>query len=120
MRILCISTMASILAILLASHVNAAGDRLGDPLPDGAVQRLGTLRLRYGGISDLAYLPDGRAVIAYGTAIEIWDLAKGELQFKQAVTPAGMCCIQVRSDGKVLLIADGQQALQRFRKEKAA
>jgi len=99
--------MASILAILLASHVNAAGDRLGDPLPDGAVQRLGTLRLRYGGISDLAYLPDGRAVIAYGTVIEIWDLAKGELQFKQAVTPAGMCCIQVRSDGKVLLIADG-------------
>ena len=49
------------LALAMTGAVEAATDLFGDPLPESAVQRLGSLRLRYGGIGDLAYLPDGRA-----------------------------------------------------------
>ena len=106
MRIPCLSLLLSGLIVLLASHVTVAQDRLGDPLPDGAVQRLGTLRLR-GGISDLCYLLDGRGVIAVGNRLDIWDLANGELQATQKVCDAGIVSIALRSDGKAMLVADG-------------
>lgn len=83
----------------------ATEDRLGDPLPEGAVQRLGTLRLR-GGIGDLGYLPDGRAMIAYGGDVEIWDFKTGERLFRERVIPGGIRSMDVRKDGLAVLLAD--------------
>jgi WD40 repeat protein len=57
----------------------------GDPLPDGAVRRVGTLRFRQGGgqFNSLLIPPDGKTLVAgdfYGDrTICSWDLATGKL-----------------------------------------
>jgi WD40 repeat protein len=55
-------------------------DLYGDPLPDGAVARLGSIRLRHLGMSsDLGVLPDGKTVVTAGNdrVLRFWDLATG-------------------------------------------
>lgn len=95
------------LAVPLGAAGLGAVDRYGDPLPKGALQRLGTLRLRFpGGIGDVCYLPDGRVAIALGPNIEIWDMAKGERQSSHRVAEASLTSVQSRRDGKVLLLGD--------------
>ena len=55
-------------------------DALGDPLPAGAIARLGTLRLRHGGnIVLLRFTPDGKHLVAQGNdGVRVWDAATGK------------------------------------------
>jgi WD40 repeat protein len=56
-------------------------DLTGDPLPAEAVARLGTIRLRQGGLVEhLAYSPDGREVLSFGreVGVRVWDAATGQ------------------------------------------
>jgi RNA polymerase sigma factor (sigma-70 family) len=56
-------------------------DRHGDPLPDGAITRLGTVRWRHGFfVQALAYSPNGKMIAAVGAgrAITLWDVASGK------------------------------------------
>src|SRR5262249_14817586 len=58
----------------------AATDLLGDPLPPGAVARLGTVRLRHpAAVTAVAFAPDGRTLASGGSdhAIRLWDPATG-------------------------------------------
>lgn len=99
--------MQSHLLPTLITATAAARDRYGDPLPERATQRLGTLRMRYpGGIGDLNYLPDGRAVIASGQNIEIWNTATGELQATHKVSESSVVSVEPRRDGQSLLLGD--------------
>src|SRR5688572_26488265 len=41
-------------------------DQYGDPLPVGAVARLGSVRLRHAGLQDFALLPDGKTAVTVG------------------------------------------------------
>src|SRR5207248_1144964 len=55
-------------------------DRFGDPLPDGAIARIGTLRFVDGGqFGGLLYTPDGKMLITSGLGgfVRVWDAATG-------------------------------------------
>ena len=98
-------TCLGLAMVLLTAWAALAADRYGDPLPEGATQRLGTTRMR-GSISDLCYLPDGRGVFATGARIQIWNLAKGELVATHQPCKKSIRSIAPRRDGKALLVAD--------------
>ncbi len=54
-------------------------DRYGDPLPAGAVMRLGNVRFRHDrDINHIAYTPDGKRIAAglYDTSIVLWDVRR--------------------------------------------
>src|SRR4051812_29735469 len=59
-------------------------DALGDPLPPGAVARLGTLRLRQGdgfAVQLVLFSPDGKAILTASVPwpqIHLWDAATGK------------------------------------------
>jgi len=59
-------------------------DRWGDPLPPGAIARLGTVRFRTGGgygFSELGFLADNKTVVSVtgGPSVEFWEAATGKL-----------------------------------------
>jgi RNA polymerase sigma factor (sigma-70 family) len=54
-------------------------DLYGDPLPDGAVVRLGSVQFRHARLSAWVCLPDGRTVVTAGKdqILRFWDLTTG-------------------------------------------
>ncbi|HTU89884.1 MAG TPA: sigma-70 family RNA polymerase sigma factor [Gemmataceae bacterium] len=86
-------------------------DRFGDPLPEGAVARLGTVRLRHGGeVRSVAFAPDGKTLASGGqdNTVRIWEIASGkEIRRFTAVTGLGadhawVSSIAFSPDGKHL------------------
>jgi WD40 repeat protein len=71
---------AGALGLPNADARTASVDAYGDPLPPGAVARLGTIRYRFGGTGSV-FLPDGKTVVSVGqgNAIKIWDARTGRL-----------------------------------------
>src|SRR5215469_2841265 len=59
-------------------------DLYGDPLPAGAIARLGTSRLQHDGkVNALAYSPDGKWLASAGAdaVIHLWDTQTGKAGF---------------------------------------
>ncbi len=55
-------------------------DHYGDPLPEGTIARMGSLRLRHAGLSDFVFLRGGETLIsAGGSVLRFWDVPTGRL-----------------------------------------
>jgi RNA polymerase sigma factor (sigma-70 family) len=63
-----------------AAEKKARLDVHGDPLPEEALARLGTVRWRHGGMIEyLAFTPDGKTLVSQGRdALRFWDVATGK------------------------------------------
>src|SRR5262249_22647676 len=60
-------------------------DLLDDPLPDGALARIGTLRFRHcATIVSVAYAPDGKSVATGGRdgVVRVWDAVTGRQRLR--------------------------------------
>ncbi len=61
----------------------AAVDSLGDPLPDGARLRLGTLRFRPpSSVAELALSPDEKTIVTAGRELIAWDANTGKERWR--------------------------------------
>ena len=65
--------------VFLSAGSPLSAEKAANDLPEGAVQRLGTLRLTYqGDVADYCYLPDGRTAVAVGHYVDVWDMSTAE------------------------------------------
>jgi WD40 repeat protein len=81
-------------------------DLYGDPLPEGAIARLGTVRFRHGNyITWLAFIPDRKQIISHGyDAIRMWDTATGkEIRRLEAGPDGWIGAAFLTPDGKSLV-----------------
>jgi WD40 repeat protein/beta-lactamase regulating signal transducer with metallopeptidase domain len=74
------------------SQARATADSHGDPLPAGALARLGTTRLRHSAdVTFVAFGPDGKTLItaAQDNTIRVWDLSSGN-EVRRFARPAAV------------------------------
>jgi RNA polymerase sigma factor (sigma-70 family) len=100
---------------LQGTRPKAPADRYGDPLPEGAFARLGTLRFRQGGgqINRLLLSPDGKIAVSksyYGEgSVAVWDLASGKLLQRLPGHYDENRAVALSPDGKTLVIGQGNR-----------
>jgi WD40 repeat protein len=86
-------------------------DLHGDPLPEGAVARIGSIKFRHPQLWDFAFLSQGKAVVTAGAdrTLRFWRIANGDLI--RVVNLAGsrnqIQDLTLSADGKVLATNEG-------------
>jgi RNA polymerase sigma factor (sigma-70 family) len=87
----------------------------GDPLPDGAMARLGTVRMRHAHrISGAVFSSDGKSVLVsdFYSGVHVWDLAKGK-EVRRFFQDDYYChCLALSPDGRTLAVARGDCSIR--------
>ncbi len=88
-------------------------DRFGDPLPQGAIARMGSVRLRHAGLSDFVFLFGGKTIVTAGSdrVLRTWDAPTGKqvraVRLRGAAGPGR--CVTLSPDGKTLAAHDRER-----------
>jgi RNA polymerase sigma factor (sigma-70 family) len=96
-----------------ARQPEALTDAFGDPLPDGAIVRLGTVRFRHGlPITFLAFTADGKRLVSHGVdGVRVWDRNNGKPLAHYAPDSGDFGgAIDLSPDGKLVAVAPGGQS----------
>jgi WD40 repeat protein len=88
-------------------------DLYGDPLPDGAIARLGTIRLRHSEhIDELIFAPKGNFLASISSgATRLWDTRTGKL-LRQLPEPVRPECLVFSPDGQYLIVSPGEGSIR--------
>jgi RNA polymerase sigma factor (sigma-70 family) len=87
------------------ASVSTRVDRQGDPLPEGGLARIGTLRFRHGHtVSAIAFSPDGKtlATASWDREVRLWERATGKLLKIMTGHAGWVTCIAFARDGVTL------------------
>jgi WD40 repeat protein len=89
-------------------------DAYGDPLPEGARYRIGTVRLRHEGqVVDVAWAPDGKTLVSAGLdhTVRLWRMPEGKEIRRLELGSGAASCMALSPDGRVLATAGTARSL---------
>jgi WD40 repeat protein len=110
-----VSTMVSPWApahLLLRPGEPQRVDADGDPLPAGALVRIGTTRFRPGGVvGALAFAAGGKELVSVNstTGVQVWDPATGKLLRQYGRPDRGHPPVAVAADGMLAVVLENRQ-----------
>jgi WD40 repeat protein len=95
-----------LLALLVPTLADAEPRRAaaGDPLPDGAIARFGSARLRHGGpVYAVAFSPDGKSLAAGSIdgGLSLWDASDGRELVRFTGAGGGVRALAFTADGRL-------------------
>jgi WD40 repeat protein len=100
-----IAAAAFVLILLTSRKCTSAADVYGDPLPPGAISRLGTVRYRHSGwYKRVFFLPDNETIVV-GTrdnTVRAWNARSGKMVHEIAIDADYLQAFCVSPDGKLV------------------